>query len=386
MNTDPNQVAEDVSSQIPPQNAVKLFDPTAGAGDFPVLKAFQEYLETEQAKARKRMLGLSIFFIVLLVVVVVTFTLIMSTVINRNQALSDRLLDIALRERQPVSQPAPVVNVQQPAPHIVQQPTPTQPAADAMKPLMEKLEQLIAEKQKSASVPPATTPEQAKIVAETQAMLQQQAELKRQQDAVKAEKEKLKAEQEKLHQEQVEQHRRRLYPEYYAQKDAQEAAKSAAKSVPQLPAVKTEVPDVKTEVPVRTIPATAKRPSKKLLDVDEPKADVNDDKIPPLPKNEFDDLDEDLKELIRQSQLRQRAAAKSTATTKPAAPVEKKNNAIKSKTKPDSVKEEAKTATDKDKKSIASTSAVNTVTLKVNTSNSNSIPWIVEMPAAPKAK
>ena len=53
--------------------------------DFPVLKAFQEYIEAEQARARKRTLGLSIFFIVLLVVVVVTFAVIMAAVINRDQ-------------------------------------------------------------------------------------------------------------------------------------------------------------------------------------------------------------------------------------------------------------------------------------------------------------
>ena len=35
--------------------------------EFPVLKAFQEYIDAEQAKARKRMLGLSVFFILLLV-------------------------------------------------------------------------------------------------------------------------------------------------------------------------------------------------------------------------------------------------------------------------------------------------------------------------------
>ena len=75
--------------------------------DFPVLKAFQQYIDAEQAKARKRMLGLSIFFIMLLIAVVVTFTIVMMSVINRNQALSDRLLEIALRERP--AQAAPVV-------------------------------------------------------------------------------------------------------------------------------------------------------------------------------------------------------------------------------------------------------------------------------------
>ena len=46
------------------------------------------------------MLGLSIFFIVLLTIVVVTFTLVVIGVINRNQSLSDRLLEFALRQQQ----------------------------------------------------------------------------------------------------------------------------------------------------------------------------------------------------------------------------------------------------------------------------------------------
>ena len=56
-------------------NAISLFGQATNANDFPVLKAFQEYIDAEQAKARKRMLGLSIFFVVLLVAVVITLGL-----------------------------------------------------------------------------------------------------------------------------------------------------------------------------------------------------------------------------------------------------------------------------------------------------------------------
>ena len=121
-------------------NAVSIFGSAGNTNDFPVLKAFQEYIDAEQAKARKRMLGLSIFFILLLVVVVVTFTLVMTSVINRNQALSDRLLDIALREK---TQAQPVVNVQPPAPQPVVQPVIQQPSqADVLKPVLEKFDKL----------------------------------------------------------------------------------------------------------------------------------------------------------------------------------------------------------------------------------------------------
>ena len=78
-------------------NALSLFGQAANANDFPVLKAFQEYIDAEQAKARKRMLGLSIFFVVLLVAVVITFTIIVISIFAHNRELSDRLLDVAFR-------------------------------------------------------------------------------------------------------------------------------------------------------------------------------------------------------------------------------------------------------------------------------------------------
>ena len=122
-----NPNISDQDEATPTANAVSLFGQGGGVNDFPVLKAFQEYIDAEQAKARKRMFGLSIFFIVLLVVVVVTFTIIMTSVISRNQALSDRLLDIALREK-PAAQP--VVTVQPPVPSPVVQPV-LQPSVES---------------------------------------------------------------------------------------------------------------------------------------------------------------------------------------------------------------------------------------------------------------
>ena len=114
-------------------NTLSILPADGASNEFPVLKAFQQYIDAEQAKARKRMLGLSIFFIVLLIVVVVTFVLVLTTVINRNQALSDRLLDYALKEREKA--PAAPVVVSQPAP------APPQPSAqEILKPFIERLE------------------------------------------------------------------------------------------------------------------------------------------------------------------------------------------------------------------------------------------------------
>ena len=205
-------------------NAVSIFGSAGNTNDFPVLKAFQEYIDAEQAKARKRMLGLSIFFILLLVVVVVTFTLVMTSVINRNQALSDRLLDIALREK---TQAQPVVNVQPPAPQPVVQPVIQQPSqADVLKPVLEKFDKLaeaMVKAQQQQHVPvaapapvvvttaaapsPAAQPSaESAEIARLRDELRREIETRREQEA-KAKEEKRKAE--------IEAHRRRLYPEYY---------------------------------------------------------------------------------------------------------------------------------------------------------------------------
>ena len=54
-----------VDQTVPPQNAVSVYSQDA-MDDFPVLKAFQQYIDAEQAKAQKRMTTLCIFFALLM--------------------------------------------------------------------------------------------------------------------------------------------------------------------------------------------------------------------------------------------------------------------------------------------------------------------------------
>ena len=223
-------------------NAVSLFGQSGGVNDFPVLKAFQEYIDAEQAKARKRMLGLSVFFILLLIVVVITFTLVITSVIGRNQQLSDRLLDIALREKTATQ---PVVNVQSPAPTVE--------SAELVR-LREELrrekEEIKAEQAKRDEVrfnklldaiskpqqQPVAAPTPVVVTTSPSSVLQpaaaETAELARLREELRREKEERQAEQAKAKEEkrktEIEAHRRRLYPEYYAQEDARRAAAEAA--------------------------------------------------------------------------------------------------------------------------------------------------------------
>lgn len=183
-------------------NTLSIVPSDGTSNEFPVLKAFQEYIDAEQAKARKRMLGLSVFFIVLLIVVVVTFVLVLTTVINRNQALSDKLLDYALKER---DRSAPVVQ------QVPVQPQPVQQKFDPqeiLKPLIERLER---EREEMKSAYERQQKEAAQKAAANEAARAE--ELNR----VKAEleKERARTKKENDRQEQIERQRRRLYPEYY---------------------------------------------------------------------------------------------------------------------------------------------------------------------------
>ncbi len=80
----------------------------AGGDAFPVLKAFQDYLESERQRARRRMTTLSVVFAVVIVVVIGAFTLIWFSTMHGMQDTNRQLLDAALK-RANADPPAPVV-------------------------------------------------------------------------------------------------------------------------------------------------------------------------------------------------------------------------------------------------------------------------------------
>lgn len=199
-------------------NSLSIIPSEGATNEFPVLKAFQEYIDAEQAKARKRMLGLSVFFIVLLIVVVVTFVLILTTVVNRNQALSDRLLDYALKEREKQQTVVP-----QPAPAPASQP----PVQDILKPFIDRLEREQAamksayEKQQKEAEAKAKELE-AKFAEKEAARVEELRKARAELD-----KERARAKKANDRQEEIERQRRRLYPDYYRMQPPSQPASDA---------------------------------------------------------------------------------------------------------------------------------------------------------------
>ena len=226
-------IEQNLSSEIP-HNAISVYQPDNAMDDFPVLKAFQQYIDAEQIKSRKRMVSLCIFFGILMTVVIAVFMFMLHAITSRNQQLNDRLVEYAMRDRDR----QPVVMPQQPA-HQANEAS--EAAMRAMTDTLVALQKQIAEQQRPqpvaaapapVAVAPELSPEEAELERKTRAA---EDKLRKARALLDAEKRKLAEEKERLRLEEVERHRRRLYPEYYGEKPAA-AADSTRVRRPEPPA------------------------------------------------------------------------------------------------------------------------------------------------------
>lgn len=251
-----------------PTTAVSLYGDTSDAmDDFPILKAFQEYVDKEQAKARHRMTAMTVLFMFILIMVAGGLSFVIYTLNLRNQALNDRLIDFAMKERAAPTQPVQP----QPAPApVVVQPSQDNTALVAM---VESLKTLIQE-QKSAANQPAPAPV---VVQEPQGpspeqlalekkLKEQQERLEKTAALLKAQEEAIAAQKAQLREQELEAYRRKHYPEYYQRLEQQQIEKQ-----------------------IKERPQPTKRP--KILDVVED-IEVEDDEI-----EDMLDTDEDVEDI-----------------------------------------------------------------------------------------
>ena len=235
-------------------NAISIYG-QEGLEDFPVLKAFQQYIDAEQSKARKRMVMLCVFFGFLMTVMIVVFLFMLRDAEAKNQALNDKILEIVIkdRDRQPVVVQPPMQASNAANDAAIKAMTDTLAAlqkqmADQQAKMIEqqaKLEESrakMAEEQLKAVTAAAAKAQEAAASQKATGPSKEQLALQKQIDAdtaklvkaralLKAEKEKIEAEKERLRREEIERQRRRLYPEYYEKKAAEEKA-TAAESKP----------------------------------------------------------------------------------------------------------------------------------------------------------
>jgi len=211
--------------------AVSVYGGQDGMDDFPVLKAFQQYVDAEQAKARKRMVQLCIFFAILMAVVIGVFVALVMDVSRRNQALNDRLVEYAMKDRaaQPVV-PSAVAGADTAIKAM------TESMATFQRQMVEQQQRLAEQQMKLAeqAVKNATAAAEARVqAAQQQAQPVQPAQpseadraaeskrkaeaarLERAQQKIREEREALAKEKEALRLQEIELQRRRLYPDLY---------------------------------------------------------------------------------------------------------------------------------------------------------------------------
>lgn len=184
--------------------------------DFPVLKAFQQYIDAEHAKSRKRMLLLCIFFGVLMAVVIAVFVGMLFSVSARNQSLNDRLIEYAMnRDRAPSASPV-----------VVQPPSQDGAAILALTAKLDDLQQRLSAEQAKAEK--AAAAQQAAIeAARPKEPTPAELEVQRLKTLLAAEKAKNSQEKERNRQAELEAYRRKHYPELYAPAKTEPVAKRA---------------------------------------------------------------------------------------------------------------------------------------------------------------
>ena len=181
-------------------NAVSVYGTGDATDDFPVLKAFQQYIDAEQTKARKRLLTMGIFFGVLIMIVIAGFVAMLMSISARNQSLNDRLIEFAMRERDNRGSSAVVV-----------QPPQDGSAIMALNNKLDEMRKKLEESQRQAEAAKAAAIEVAKAKEPSPAEL----EIQRLKTIIANEKEKAALEKERRHQEEIEAYRRKHYPELY---------------------------------------------------------------------------------------------------------------------------------------------------------------------------
>lgn len=215
--------------------------------EFPVLKAFQQYIDAEQAKAHKRVSQLCIFFAALMAIIVSVFVVLLISVSSKNSELSGQMLALMMKER----------SAQAAQPVIIQPSQQAQPSNGADERYIREISSLVEKISGKMNMIESSIKDNATNVAQEEnrakslreSLDRQSSALKKREMDVAREKqsmesERMKIEQEKallakqkeeLRQKEIELQRRKLYPELYDTPGATAKPKAAANEKPQKP-------------------------------------------------------------------------------------------------------------------------------------------------------
>ena len=298
------------------ENEISVYGNSPNAmDDFPILKAFQQYIDAEQAKARRRLISISIIFSVLTISLVAAFMYLLNNANDRirelglrNQALNDRLVEFAMRERDRSVDMA-TGNAARENKAVSAQLT---NALAAIQAKIDEQQTAIAtlktenEQRRAAEQKTATPPVSKEDPVRADALKDEMEKFRAATQALNQERRALDEEKERLRREEIERQRRRLYPEYYEKLDAATAPaatsdkpkatsnKPTAAVIPASKAQTTELsaPKALPKTKVQPVAATKRKP---LADELEPRLKANEDlyeALDEIDEDEFEDEDE----------------------------------------------------------------------------------------------
>lgn len=259
------------------KSALSLFNPSGAAEEFPVLKAFQEYIEAEQAKARKRVVQICITFTFIFLIAVGGFMVAWSHAMLKNEALSERLINMAMNSHNNHPQNVAVGAVDQ---RIAAEDAALKQEQARNRELQEKhandiwnerekmfemkqkhYEELALQREKArAEQDAAVAAERERLLKEYEKRLQSALSESKKNDTADTARKNAEAAAEKRRQEEErrkELYLRKQYPEYYAKLDAGKTTTMPLAIEPQKPQINTGRPAIRN-----TSAAPSKQPAR----------------------------------------------------------------------------------------------------------------------------
>lgn len=197
-----------------PENAISVYNQGNEAmDDFPILRAFQQYVEREQEKSRRRVTTITIVFLLVIAGICGLFVYLLQISSMRNQVLSDRLVEYAMQEAdRRAATPPPVVKDEA-----------SIAAITALSTKIEEMQNRMIEKLRETPIAVEAKADTSSADAEAAKAAAEQAEAAAKE--IRALKAQLAAERRKAEStprspspEELEAYRRKHYPELYAPK------------------------------------------------------------------------------------------------------------------------------------------------------------------------
>lgn len=231
-----------INNDVPQNSQLSIYGNDEALNEFPVLKAFQQYIDAEQAKAHKRVTQLCIFFTALMVIIVSVFVVLLISLSSKNSDLSGQMLALMIKERS-TQQPVIIQPGQQAQPNNSADDRHIREISSLMEKMSDKMNMLessikgnannIAEEEsRNKSL-------QESLDKKSLALKKLESDVAKEKQGIESERKKIEEEKallakqkKELHQKEIELQRRKLYPELYDTPKKAEKTEAPTASAP----------------------------------------------------------------------------------------------------------------------------------------------------------